>query len=164
MSERDVVQYMERTRDYYAAQGFERPYRWAKHETAPFQELHEPLSASRLVLITTANELSPEGWQPGDRRPNRRVHSVRTEDPPTGFYTDDLSWHKEATHTNDLGSYFPIEILQTLVAEGRLGSLSPRMHGVPTEYSQRRTLESDAPEVLRRCQEDEVDVALLVPL
>jgi len=35
---------------------------------------------------------------------------------------------------------------------------------VPTDYSQRRTLEQDAPEILRRCREDEVDVALLVPL
>jgi hypothetical protein len=35
---------------------------------------------------------------------------------------------------------------------------------VPTEYSQRRTIEQDAPEILRRCREDEADAALLVPL
>jgi hypothetical protein len=35
---------------------------------------------------------------------------------------------------------------------------------VPTEYSQRRTLEIDAPDLLTRLREDETDVALLVPL
>jgi len=35
---------------------------------------------------------------------------------------------------------------------------------VPTEYSQRRTTERDAPEILRRCREDGVEAALLAPL
>jgi len=35
---------------------------------------------------------------------------------------------------------------------------------VPTDYSQRRTIEQDAPQILARCREDGVDVALLVPL
>ncbi|HCI88374.1 MAG TPA: reductase, partial [Gammaproteobacteria bacterium] len=34
----------------------------------------------------------------------------------------------------------------------------------PTAYSQRQTLEEDAPELLERLQEDQADVALLVPL
>ncbi|MEM6703649.1 MAG: hypothetical protein AAF690_13125 [Acidobacteriota bacterium] len=160
----EAVQYMERTREYYAAQGFEKSYRWARHDAAPFQALTKPLAESRLVLITTANEPAPEGWRPGERRPPRRVHSVERTAPPEGFYTDDLSWHKEATHTDDLGSYFPLAHLEALVDEGRLGNLTTRMHGIPTEYSQRRTLASDAPEVLRRCREDGADVALLVPL
>jgi hypothetical protein len=35
---------------------------------------------------------------------------------------------------------------------------------VPTEYSQRRTREQDAPEILRRSREDGADAALLVPM
>ena len=50
------------------------------------------------------------------------------------------------------------------IRAGRIGSLAARFHGVPTEYSQRRTIEQDGPEILRRCREDEVDAALLVPL
>jgi hypothetical protein len=34
---------------------------------------------------------------------------------------------------------------------------------VPTEYSQRGTRESDAPELARLMREDGVDVAMLVP-
>ena len=50
------------------------------------------------------------------------------------------------------------------LAAGRLGSLSPRYYGVPTEYSQRRTIEQDAPAILELLRKDQVDVALLVPL
>jgi hypothetical protein len=63
-----------------------------------------------------------------------------------------------------LDSFFPIHHLQELVEAGRIGGLAARFHGVPTEYSQRRTIERDGPEILRRCREDEVDAALLVPL
>ena len=76
----------------------------------------------------------------------------------------DLSWDKEATHTHDLDSFFPVHRLQEAVEAGRIGSLSPRFYGVPTEYSQRRTNEVDAPQLLEYLREDRVDVALLVPL
>ena len=84
--------------------------------------------------------------------------------PPERMYTQDLSWDKDATHTDDLDSYLPIRQLDELRDAGRIGSLSPRFYGVPTEYSQRRTIERDAPEVLARCREDGVEVALLVPI
>ena len=50
------------------------------------------------------------------------------------------------------------------VAAGRIGSLSSRFYGAPTEYSQRKTNEEDAPELLRLCREDGVDAAILVAL
>jgi hypothetical protein len=53
--------------------------------------------------------------------------------------------------------------LQDAVAAGRIGSLTPRFHGAPTNRSHRVTVETDAPELLRRCREDEADAALLVP-
>ena len=116
------------------------------------------------ALITTAT--------PFDRQPEKsdgivapkEVSSGPTDAPPKRLYTDDLSWDKEATHTEDLDSYFPIHRLRELVDAGRIGQLASRYHGVPTEYSQRRTMEEDAPEILRRCLEDRVDAAVLVPL
>jgi hypothetical protein len=159
----EPVRYMKRTRDYYAAQGFS-PYVWAHRKDVPFQPLAKPLEASTATIIITANEPSPEGWQPGERRPPRRVHEIDSLAPPSAFYTDDLSWHKGATHTDDLGSYFPLAVLRQRVAEGRLGGVAPRCHGIPTEYSHRATEERDAPLILERCLEDGVDVAFLVPL
>jgi len=37
------------------------------------------------------------------------------------------------------------------------------VHGAPTNRSHRITMETDAPELLRRCQEDGVDAVVLVP-
>ena len=157
------VRYIDRTRDYYAAQGFDRPYRWAAHDDAPLMPLSRPLSESVVALITTANELSPPDWQEGDARPLRRVHSFPSDDPPQ-LYTHDLSWHKAVTNTDDIDSYLPVHRLQELAAEGRIKAVAERCHGVPTEYSQRRTIEGDAPEILARVREDGADVAILVPL
>ena len=90
--------------------------------------------------------------------------SGSTDTQPDRLYTDDLSWDKEATHTEDVGSFLPIERVRELAALGRVGTLAPRFHGVPTDYSQRRTMEQDAPEISSRCREDGVDAAVLVPL
>jgi hypothetical protein len=49
------------------------------------------------------------------------------------------------------------------VAVGRVGAVTPRFHGAPTNRSHRVTVETDAPEILRRCQEDGADAAILVP-
>ena len=154
----EPVGYMERTRLYYAAQGFERAYRWAHFDAVPFARLAKPLAESTVALLTTAALY--------DRRASdaRAVDSGSTVQPPERVYGNDLSWDKRATHLDDLGSYFPLAHLKTLSSRGVIGNLAKRFHCVPTEYSQRRTLTSDAPELLRRCQEDAVDVALLVPL
>ncbi len=87
-----------------------------------------------------------------------------TEEPPKSLYTDDLAWDKEATHTRDPEAFLPIEACRSLIAEGKLGDLTSHFHGVPTEYSKRRTVETDAPEILHRLRQDGADVALLVPL
>ena len=48
------IQYMARTRAYYAAIGYTTPYRWAHHTGAPFQPLRKPLAQSRVTIVTTA--------------------------------------------------------------------------------------------------------------
>src|SRR5262249_31440543 len=60
-------------------------------------------------------------------------------------------------------TYFPLARMKEAVAAGRIGALGPRVHGAPTNRSQRVTTETDAPEVRRRCREDGVDAALLAP-
>ena len=44
-----------------------------------------------------------------------------------------------------------------------VGEVAPRFFGAPTNRSHRVTIETDAPEILARCQADKVDVAVLVP-
>ena len=121
------------------------------------------LAECRVGLVTTAAPLGTS-VDPGSLRADKQVWSGSVDPPPECLFTDHLSWDKETTHTDDVESFLPIEALRSFEASGRIGGVASRFHGVPTDYSQRRTREQDAPEVLKRCQEDEVDVALLVPL
>ena len=164
ITHRTFVSYIDRTRDFYAAQGYEKPYQWARNSDVPYANLSKPLTECRVTLVTTASPFKTARANKGVLRGRKEVWSGDTSDPPARLFTGDLAWDKEATHTDDVESFLPIERLRAHVAAGRIGSLAARFHGVPTEYSQRRTIEVDAPEVLRRCREDEVDVALLVPL
>ena len=152
------VGYIQRTRDYYRAQGYTTDYQWAHYQETPFTGLTRPLAESRIAIISTA--------MPSDQvaKKLRTVVSAPVEPPPQSLFTDDLSWDKENTHTDDLPSFLPIEQLTQLAREKVIGELAPRFHCVPTEYSKRNTIETDAPEILRRCQQDKVDLALLVPL
>jgi D-proline reductase (dithiol) PrdB len=154
----EPVPYMRRSREYYEAQGFERAYRYAHFETIPFTPLAKPLAECTVGLITTASTYRRAPLEP------RKVDSAPTVPPPETLYTDDLSWDKQATHTDDLGTFCPIEPLQGLAADGVIGALAARFHCAPTEYSQTTTLEKDAPELHRRLLEDHADIALLVPL
>ena len=157
---RTFVSYIDKSREYYAARGYTNPYRWAHFEDVPFATLQRPLSQCAVALITTAHLIPSEGELPS----LHSVYSVASNDPPARLSTDGLFWDREATHTNDLDSYCPVHRLQEFAREGRIGQLARRLHGVPTEYSQRLTQERDAPEVLRRCREDGADAAILVPL
>ena len=152
------VPYMERTRRYYEAQGFDRAYVWAHFDDVPFTPLAKPLSESTLAVVTTSALYDREATDP------RYVASGSMAAPPERLYANDLAWAKDETHMADRGSYFPVAPLTDLVANGRLGRLAERFHCAPTEYSRRRTREADAPEILKRCREDAADIALLVPL
>jgi hypothetical protein len=163
-SHRTFISYIDRTREFYSAQGYDQPYQWARNSDAPFTPLAKPLAESRVALVTTASPFSDQRAVDGVLRGGKKVCSGLTAEPPEKMFTDDLSWDKETTHTDDVESFLPITRLREHAAEGRIGDLGPRYFCVPTDYSQRRTNEQDAPEILRLMREDAVDVALLVPL
>ena len=152
------VPYMQRTRDYYRAQGYDKDYEWAYHADTPFAPLPKPLRECRLGLITTAMPDTVEG------RANRKVCASMSTPTPQSMYTDELSWHKSVTHTRDVSSFLPLDYLRNMARSGIFRSLSGRFYSVPTEYSKRSTREKDAPAILELCREDQLDVAMLVPL
>ena len=161
---RTFISYIDRTRELYLAQGYGNPYQWAYFDEVPFTRLPRPLSGCRLTLITTASPVREESSSEAGLPMPKEVSSGDTASSPERLFTADLAWDKENTHTDDLDSFFPIHRLQEYAEAGRIGGLAARYHGAPTEYSQRRTMEQDAPEILRRCREDGVVAALLVPL
>ena len=167
-AEHDVpIPYMQRTRDYYQRLGFP-PYRWAHFADVPFTPLATPLARARLALVTTAAPYQPAVGDQGPRAPYNAaakfytVYSDGTDGMPD-VRISHVGYDRVHTTAEDPRTWFPLAALQALVKRGRLGALTPRFHGAPTNRSQRVTMESDAPELLRRCREDGAEAALLVP-
>jgi len=168
-AEHDVpIPYMQRTRDYYLKLGYDNPYRWAHFTDAPFTPLARPLAETRLALITTAAPYQPDV---GDQGPGARynaaakfyeVYSDSTDSVPD-LRISHVGYDRKHTTAEDPNTWFPLTRLHEAVKAGRLGALTPRFHGAPTNRSHRVTTETDAPELLRRCREDAADAVLLVP-
>ncbi len=159
---RSYVSYIDRSREYYAAQGYTRPYAWSHHDDCPFTLLGKPLAECRVGLVTTAGR--PQAGGAGFLLTPRELYAEPAEPPPARLFTDDLFWDKEATHTGDVDSFLPVNRLAEYAADGRIGAASPRFYGVPTDYSQTRTREQAAPRILEWCREDGLDAVLLAGL
>ncbi len=162
------VPYMQRTRDYYLAIGYDTPYRWAHNIDAPFQPLTKPLAQSRVTIITTAARFDPTK---GDQGPGAAYNgSAKFYQAYAGdtaqqhdLRISHIAYDRIHTSATDIGTWFPLPQLHRLASEGRVGSVAPRFFGAPTNRSHRVTVETDAPEILARCKADNVDVAVLVP-
>ena len=162
------IPYMQRTRDYYRAIGYTTPYRWAQYLEAPFTPLRKPLAQARVTMITTAAPYQPGK---GDQGPGAAYNgSAKFYVPYSGDTSQDhdlrishIGYDRTHTTATDSGTWNPLPALRAAVASGRIGALTRRFHGAPTNRSHRVTVETDAPEILRRCQEDGADAAILVP-
>jgi len=168
-AEHDVpIPYMQKTREYYLALGYGNPYRWAHYVDVPFAPPARPLAASRVALISTAAPYRPDR---GDQGPGARYNAaakfyeVYTDS--TATMPDVRISHVGYDRTNYKGddprTWFPLIALQDAVKTGRIGALTPRFYGAPTNRSQKVTTQTDAPEILRLVREDAADVAVLVP-
>ena len=161
------VRYIDRTRDYYLSQGYDKPYEWAHHTDAPFTPLTKPLSESRVAIVSTS-DIAIAGPDGERDRSNEfsvgNVYSLPADTPIDKLYSRQEHYDQHATTLDDVNPYYPVARLQELVEQGRIGELAPRFHGVYTGYSKRKTAEADAPEVLERCRADGVDVAILTPV
>jgi len=104
------VRYIERSRDYYEAEGYANPYRWARNTGSPFAPLSRPLAECRVGIVTTAGLLDGEA-EPDPFSTPRVVFSAPTDPPPGSLYTMHRAWDKEATHTRNLASFFPLRLL-----------------------------------------------------
>lgn len=160
---RSFVSYIDKSREFYAASGYDKPYQWAANDEAPFTPLSKPLSESKVGLVTTSYFL------PGDfeyRVPSDmpRVPAVAGRDELAQLDNQYLFWAKDETHTDDLGSFLPLAQMDRAAEEGRIGSVSERVYCLPTQYSHRQTQRRDAPRLIEWMKEDGIDVAVMVPL
>ncbi len=162
------LRYMQRTRDWYQALGYDNPYHWAHFLETPFQKLAKPLSQSTIALITTAARYQPDKGNQGPGAPYNA--SAKFYEVYTGDTTRDhdvrishVAIDRRHTSMEDSATWFPLPALRARVQDGRIGRLAARFYGAPTNRSQRHTLEVDCPEIFNHCQHDNVDAAILVP-
>lgn len=162
-----MIPYMERTRTYYATLGYP-AYQWVHYDDVPFAKLINPVSRARLALITTAAPYRPEL---GDQGPGAAYNAAakffevytRAVTPRPDLRISHLGYDRKHTSAEDPATFVPLAQLEQAVADGRLGSLAAELIGVPTNRSQRVTVERDAPHALAAVRALQADVALLVP-
>jgi hypothetical protein len=161
------LEYMRRTREYYLALGYDNPYRWAHYTDAPFRPMAKPLAQSTLALISTAAPYQPDK---GDQGPGAaynaaaKFYTVYSGDSDVDHDTriSHIGYDRKHTTATDSNTWFPLPLMREFASQGRF-KLAKRFHGAPTNRSHRVTIEVDAPEILARCRQDQVDAALLVP-
>ena len=129
----------------------------------PFTPLPKPLSECRVGLVTTSYFL-PDGFVYRVPSDLPRVAHVAERSGVANLDNEHLSWAKDETHTDDPESFLPLTRMDEWAAEGRIGSVSERFYCLPTQYSHRRTVQRDAPRVIEWMREDDVDLAVMVPL
>ena len=164
---RPYVRYIDKTRAYYLSQGYSKPYAWADNETAPFAPLRKPLASSTLTIISTSEiaiKDDPRFADDAETKAVGNVYTVPSDTPASKLYSRTKSYDCYATSLDDANAYFPIDRLHEAAAAGRIGRIAPQCLGVYNAYSQRKTSERDAPEVLGLCKDMGVDVAILVPV
>ena len=60
-----AVPYLERSREYYLAMGYPKPYEWAHQAEVAFTPLEKPLNRTSITVITTAAPITPGKGEQG---------------------------------------------------------------------------------------------------
>jgi len=162
------IQYMDRTRAYYAALRFGEPYVWAHHDDSPFARFDMPLTQARIGLVTTA---APFRSEYGDQGPGAKyngaakffqVYAISTESEPD-LRISHIAIDRNHTTAEDQNSYFPITAMRRAANRKTIRSLGPRFFGLPTDRDQECTVEIYGDDILKYCREDAIDAVLLFP-
>ena len=124
------------------------------------------LSASRLILITSAGSYLREDQEPFDAANVFGDYSIRVYPSSTPFEALDYA-HEHYDHTAVLADpqvLVPLRHLETMVAKGVIGELSPSVvsfSGYQPDVI--RTLDELFPTITDAAKREQIDAALLVP-
>ena len=158
----DAVDYIAQTRDSYAQLGYD-AYRWAENPEPPAVNAPVELAGARVGLVASGGiyQVGQVAFHHADDTSHRSI--------PTDVDVADLRISHFAYDTTDAKAdpnvVFPIDALRSLVADGTIKELAPRvltfMGGI---YSQRRLHEQLVPALVERVRSLAIDVVLLVPV
>ena len=162
------IRYMERTRSYYLGLGYETPYIWAHYIDVPFAPLQKSLKQSTLGLVTTAVPFDASKGLQGPGAPYNAAAKfydpyARSIDEDADLRIAHVGIDRRNANMQDSNCWFPLSAAKRAAQRGRVQTVSQHFYGLPTNRSQRHTLEIDAPLILSKMREDGVDVAVLIP-
>ena len=157
------VDYIERTREQYAALGFP-PYRWVHHSTSvPLARPTKPMHEWRVGLVASGG-IYVAGQTAFHFRDDFSYREIAVDTPNERLRTTHFAYDL-ADSRRDPGAVFPLAALRDLVGDGTIAGLAARaytfMGGI---YSSRKVSETLAPAIADRLMADEVDVAVMVPV
>ncbi len=157
------VDYIERTTALYDSLGYP-SYRWTKVEDPPpWSEVTRPLENSRIGLIASGG-IYVEGQIAFHFKDDLSFRVIDKETQNSQLRTTHFAYDLTDSRI-DPNVVFPLETLRKLVSKGFLGELAQNaytfMGGI---YSARSVKETLAPALADRCEEDQVDLVLLVPV
>ena len=147
---------------------FLKTYQWRRIDPVPWSQLNKPLTECRLVLVSSAGIVTSE-QKPFD-------NSIRGGDPSIREISCDidvstlLETHRSDAfdHTGirqDPNLAFPADRLREMTAAGTIGSLNPRYLSIMGSITAPgRLIKKTIPRVVPKLIEDQVDVALLIPV
>lgn len=157
------IDYIARTLAVYSDLGYP-SYRWVENEERPpWAPVTKPLAESRLGLVASGG-IYRRGQIAFHYRDDTSYREIDTTTPTSELRATHFAYDLTDAR-RDINVVFPLGTLRGLVGEGLLGGLGPRaytfMGGI---YSARKMRDLLAPAIAARLVEDEVDLALLVPV
>jgi len=157
------VDYIERTREQYAALGYP-PYRWVTNTgLPPWTPVTKPLSESRVGLVASGG-IYVAGQVAFHYKDDTSFRIVDMDTPPADLRATHFAYDLRDARS-DPNVVFPIDTLRALAREGFIGSVARNaytlMGGI---YSSRKVRDLLAPAIAERVVRDQVDLALLVPV
>ena len=147
---------------------FLRAYPWRRIDPVPWTPLSKPLSECRLALVSSAGFTAPgqppfdesfKGGDPSFREIPATIdpHSLRNSHRSESFDHEPMM--------QDPNLAFPIDRVNELSRKRRIGSINHRHFSIMGSITAPgRLTKHTAPEIARELIEDQVDVALLVPV
>ena len=147
---------------------FVRTYPWRRIDPIPWTPLAKPLADCRLALVTSAGLVLPD-QEPFDDGVRGGDYSYRVipadADPTTLIDTHRSQAFDHAGIARDANLALPLDRVRELAERGRIGAVNRRhLSFMGSITAPGRLTRDTAPEAARLLVEDQVDVALLVPV
>ena len=149
-------------------QVFLRTYSWRRIDPVPWAPVRKPLAESRLGLVSSAGFVLPS-QKPFDeevRGGDSSFREIPSESDPSSL----IEYHKSDAFDhqgvlNDANLAFPLDRVHELREMGRIGSVAPRhLSCMGSITAPGRLIRDTAPEAAQVFVDDEVDLALLIPV